>query len=447
MKKILIPFLLFVTVSASAQYRALIEKDTASLVATKSNLTTLTTKADLTKVISDSAVLQTAIATKVAAPAAYEGLVATRGLISDNFNSGMTQLMSRSVHFATQTISSLKIAIPNWYLPDGTASVETATGGTATVTASVEYPSGTYTQIKFSGSATGTIASGNTLISDYTTVSIPQNAQFWVRIYWQNPSGVIYVSTLPTSGLGTGYNGGTTGVVDYTMSNGTIGSTNTYFPPLAIIGMTTKSSIIIIGDSRAWGLGDTNADLLGNFGNLTRQLGNNFGYTNLAVSGHTLQAWLSSHAQAASLFIYATHIIDAYQYNDLFTLNITSATAISQATSVQTIVKALGKKIINVTVGPRTTSTDSWATTANQTLYNSTQNTARIAFNTWIRNGSNGEDGYIDIAAFEESYINSGKWAVNGVANFFTSDGIHESTAGNYTLNYLTRAWIQFILK
>jgi hypothetical protein len=40
MKKILIPILLFIAVSASAQYRALIEKDTTGLVATKHNLTT-----------------------------------------------------------------------------------------------------------------------------------------------------------------------------------------------------------------------------------------------------------------------------------------------------------------------------------------------------------------------------------------------------------------------
>jgi hypothetical protein len=79
MKKILIPLLLFISVTASAQYRALIEKDTVSLVGTKSDLIKKAdtsfvnskiaaipsenfdpaTKADLTKVVSDSNILAT----------------------------------------------------------------------------------------------------------------------------------------------------------------------------------------------------------------------------------------------------------------------------------------------------------------------------------------------------------------------------------------------------
>jgi hypothetical protein len=49
MKKLLIPFLLFVTVSASAQYRALIEKDTTGLVATKANLSAKADTSNITQ--------------------------------------------------------------------------------------------------------------------------------------------------------------------------------------------------------------------------------------------------------------------------------------------------------------------------------------------------------------------------------------------------------------
>src|SRR5215831_11995563 len=82
-------------------------------------------------------------------PATYQGLVGTRAtMFRFTSNQGTPSYgMSRSAHIATDNITQLGIVIPNFTLIDPG---EQASGGTATVTASVEYPAGTFTQIKFS---------------------------------------------------------------------------------------------------------------------------------------------------------------------------------------------------------------------------------------------------------------------------------------------------------
>ncbi len=93
------------------------------------------------------------------------------------------------------------------------------------------------------------------------------------------------------------------------------------------------------------------------------------------------------------------------------------------------------------TVPPITTSTDSWATTGNQTVVNG--ETPRLQFNAWARDtthwAADGITGIFDIADVCESTRNSGKWAVSGgvnalgtsIAQVMTDDGIHPLGYGN----------------
>ena len=373
------------------------------------------------------------------APGMYEGLVATRGMLPDDFFPSNSQIMSRSVHFSTQPITSLKIALANWYVkPGGGAPSETGTGATATYTASVEYPAGTYTRITFAGGNTASIASLSTVISDYVTLPtpIPANTQFWIRIWGNSPNGLIFQATNPTGSLGGGFNAGNSSspTADLTMTNGSIGSADISLSPLAIIGWTNNASMFIPGDSRGLGINDNVSDPTGNYGNITKSLGQNYGYMQLTASVEALSGWLAGSANQQSLLRYTTHVINALNYNDIWIGGKSLATCIANTTAVTSIGRALNKKVYNITIGPRTTSTDSWATVANQSVQDAGVNAIRLSYNAWVRGGGNGQDGYFDIADAEESARDSGKWKVNGSANYFTSDGIHESSAGNQAI-------------
>jgi hypothetical protein len=97
-----------------------------------------------------------------------------------------------------------------------------------------------------------------------------------------------------------------------------------------------------------------------------------------------------------------------------------------------------GKRVYQATYEPYTTSTDSWATTANQTA--DATNGDRITMNTAIRGGLGGIAGYFDIASVAESALNSGKWK----APNWTSDGLHGNQNANANFSNST-IWTPFI--
>jgi hypothetical protein len=101
-------------------------------------------------------------------------------------------------------------------------------------------------------------------------------------------------------------------------------------------------------------------------------------------------------------------------------------TLVQMQTDLTTIWTALsnrGMKVHAGTIPPGTTSTDSWATTANQTK-KATEAT-RVAFNDWIRTTPAPLAGYVETADACETARNSGFWKVNGAANYATTDGTH----------------------
>ena len=163
-------------------------------------------------------------------PPVYLGEVATRAEIPMGMAAPAagTEFMSRSFHYARQTISQLQVAFPNFYV---NATVgEQPIGGTATLTASVEYPAGTFTQLKFNGAVSATMPNGGFIVSDVAKVAIPNGAKFYVREFYQNAAGFPYTgSTIAQTNLasyGEGMLWAPVGLTDLTMG-GTVGVTNT----------------------------------------------------------------------------------------------------------------------------------------------------------------------------------------------------------------------------
>ena len=201
---------------------------------------------------------------------------------------GNHQLMSRSAQVATDNITKLKVALQNFWVNGG---VEAGNGGSTTVTASIEYPAGTFTQLKFSGSSSGTIPSGSLLFSDYATVTIPSGATFWVREFDNNASGILLNSWQVS---GEALNAAASGLSDQTLG-GTITNIGSYsHPPLAIVGPTSKAAVCIVGDSLGFGYNDTDTLLNGDIGLVAKSFPTTLAFANLSGNGLKASNYLAN---------------------------------------------------------------------------------------------------------------------------------------------------------
>ncbi|MCS6297178.1 MAG: SGNH/GDSL hydrolase family protein [Nitrospira sp.] len=357
----------------------------------------------------------------------YLGLVATRGQMPLLLNSTNRQAMSRTGRFARTDITSLQLVLANWYIPL-TTWAETGSGSTATVTASIEYPASTFTQVLFGGSPSGSISNLASLVSDAVAVSIPNGAKFWVRIYWTSTTGVLYCAQDVSGGstIGDGFETGVSGITDKTMS-GSVTASDNHYSPVAVIGLTREPSVVIVGDSIAEGEGDTVGDATGDFGLVARSIGPRFAYTNLARYADDTARFLASSTLRQALFPYASHLICQYGFNDFYNAGRTVATVYGNLSTIRGYMTALGseKRAYQTTITPYTTTTDNWATLGNQTAVSGNAN--RVTFNNLVRTGL---PFYIETADAIESSRDSGKLKVTGSAFGYTPDGGHLNTPG-----------------
>lgn len=149
----------------------------------------------------------------------------------------------------------------------------------------------------------------------------------------------------------------------------------------------------------------------------------------------------------------ATDIVSDYSINDI-TSSATFAQMQSRILTAASIAAYYGARFHQTTFAPHTSSTDSWATTANQTPSNAGQETIRTQANAWLRDGApiNGSTGVavatgdasgttiragvyghpvagvFDMAgAVEVSNGTSLVWQVNAA----TTDGLHPGDSGH----------------
>jgi hypothetical protein len=333
--------------------------------------------------------------------------------------------MSCTYHTASTDISLIQLRYPNWY------GFEQAPGGAATITSSVHYPVGTKTQITFNGTASGTIPDGGDIVSDRVPVAIPKGAAFMVRTYYQNAAGILFKSkTNQTSNaLGEGFNYGTSGIPDQTMTdNFSYVFWGNVYGPSAIIGLTSKPSVLVLGDSRGAGSGDTTAPVAGTteYGMISPSLFPGVAFINASMSGERASTFITTHSRRAALGVYCSHIINELGINDL-TVPRTAAQLLADH---QTIAGYFpGKRYYMTTLPPKSTSTDSWATVVNQTP-DATSNAQRISFNNTLRSSlPSWAKGYLELADVMESSRDSGVWKA-GYCYAADGFGIHPNSTG-----------------
>jgi lysophospholipase L1-like esterase len=361
----------------------------------------------------------------------YLGIVATHGVAPTSGSTSYFQMMSRTVHVAQDDLKSIQLVYANWYAGD-----QTLPGAAATITAAIEDVTGIVAQVTFGGSVSGSVGIRRTLVSDPVSVRLPRGTQFWVRTYQQNTWGVVYASYQQNQLLGEGSIITASGGADTTMTAGAITTngvgTGNIYAPVAIIGQTSRPSVLIIGDSRVHG--DTTTFPIpstdtSDSGMIAPCLYPSMAYITCGSSGDSASNTAGINGvRRRELNVYASHVICEMGVNDITTTASTVAGAIA---SLQTIQASMPDKPFYVTtLPPRCTSTDNFATLANQVQ--DPRNPNIIAFNDLIRSSfaSYGFTGYFDYADLYMSARDSGLWIVNGTANAWTTDGTHPNWAG-----------------
>lgn len=352
----------------------------------------------------------------------YNGISATRTGVSAqataSFDTTNKQMMARSAHIARAGISNVKIIESNFFVDSG---FEVGSGATAVIKASIEYPQGVCTQILFSGSSSGNVVNGSTLLSDGVNVSIPNGATFWVRRYWTSTGGVIYTGNIQTI-TGDNLNVGVSGIADQTVScDGITNSgSNILSIPLAIVSPIAVPSLCFLGDSITYGIGDsTSAN--GDRGAVARSIGPTFGYTNLGAPSDKAQTYVAqSHAGRGATYPYCSHKIVWYGANDLNG----GRTAAQLESDLTTVYGTLGTgaRVFQNSILPW----DSNAPTCSTVLSWEAQ---RLILNDALKGGSFGPSkGAFDTSGVVETSIDSGAWKTTPQA--WSGDCIHPNPFG-----------------
>lgn len=352
---------------------------------------------------------------------------ATRTRTCNQNSATYKQMNNRTMHINRgSSLNFVQLVFPNWY---ASVSSENSFGVTATLTAAVEYPAGTFTQVKFSGAAAGTIANGANIVSDKTFVGIPSNARYWIHSFFESTGGVFISpnNVMSVGGVAGEYCEATvSGGVDRTMTGGGTNSppfTGAGYFPVAVIGMSNVPSICCFGDSRTSGQGDDPLSDTGmfNIGELGRTLGRNFPYTLVATPGDKLSDFVNRRAKRGALAVYHTHINWGYGINDLGN----GATAAALQANCEAMYAAFSDyKQSQTTLTVQTSSTDGWTTQTGQFQVTSSQ--PRLTFNTWVRTKPAPLYAFFDVAKATQFPADQLRWKFPG----YTLDGTHETPLG-----------------
>lgn len=343
----------------------------------------------------------------------YTAEVATRAYVPDAGDTTNRQIMSRAMMYVRAAANGVQFIIPNLYVTTG--GDETGNGGnvgvyaSAATAASLEYPIGTCTQAKFSGSTSGIFATGQaTLATDLITSNLPNGALIGVRIRWVGSQGAVYEGTTQEdTTLGDAMTIGVSGVADQTVSCDTVTNTNAgqYLAPLAVIGSITGPSVCITGDSIAIGVHTVNTSL-GDLGTVAPSIGPTIPYINLARSSESAQVYLVQNAVRSSLYPYCSHQIDELGINDI----INGRTLVQLEADTETIISEFS---LATSGGPTWITTltpyTSGASLAAQSPVSATE-TTRTQFNTDSRNLTLTNSGYFDVNSSVGNSTNDSLW-------------------------------------
>ncbi|GGF86012.1 hypothetical protein GCM10010924_12080 [Rhizobium wenxiniae] len=236
----------------------------------------------------------------------------------------------------------------------------------------------------------------------FPTVDIRDGDEVLVNILQKNDNGPVYTqfqSDYCAHPLD-GYLSGTGTPFDPTQGTSAPANVITVFPR-AVLAMTCKPSVLFVGSSSIEGGQEGRTDYSGDTGLGPRSVGRLMGYTSIANAGSLL-----GHLMAASrkyrdeILPHVSHVWQGYGTNDLATGDTPAQMALRDtdyAAACRLVNPSLS--MIKPTLQPYNTSTDGWATLANQTGWegSGTNGKLRLYLNL-IRSGLAGYDVIMEMA-------------------------------------------------
>lgn len=379
-------------------------------------------------------------------------------------NGTVTSGTARLRHTVLQTSHGIVLAFSNTI---NSAGFESNGPQPITVSACIEHAVSQKTPAYFNGQRQITIAPGGTAYTDPIGVVLAKGVVFYTSTYISVASAATkfpqagYI-TLASDTEGNNYGAPGAELTNTGDANPTGGADARVYGPTAILGQPVNPASVlgIVGDSIAAGGGDVASGQ--DKGWITRALGNNYAYQRVALTGQTIAGWYIQEGgakwrqQGILERVGPTHILCELGINSIST---GFASMASQALGdgkrgPWSALSNFGVPVWVTTLTPSTTSTDAWATVANQTV--TANEAARVSYNNWIRDGapitaapssggvaaavgSTGTirmgqpghplAGYIEVADLAESARDSGKWKAG-----YTVDGLHPNQTAHAAL-------------
>lgn len=369
----------------------------------------------------------------------------SRALVGQGFVSGLSgtfvQGQSRMLMLlAAGDMTELRVVYGNWG-----GQGEAVGPGNLVVEAALECdgPLGV-ARFTWGGNNTVTIAPGHTAISDALLPAalgltvFQAGSSFWFRTGCTAVSnaGFPFSNLLGVSGEGQWAGPAFTSQINATgaMTVPSGGSTvSGMLTPFAVLGryIVAMPTLCDIGDSISAGVNDTAQSiftgLLGGNGYVGRAAytpsGGSYIYPTLKLGIGGDGATPGGYTQRATLFQYATHGLTGWGVNDVE--GASAATVFANLKTAWGLMKAAGiQYIFQALVTPKTTSTDSWATEANQTYFDTnfqpggTRDQLNVLINASV--GSNNLTGVVNFLSVVQG-IDSNKWVTPSA----TTDGLH----------------------
>lgn len=360
---------------------------------------------------------------------------------------GLNRQAARQKHVIGQSATSLAVSLNNWWM--GGTEADNTTSYTIEAM-SIESPAGLVTPILFGGGRSIFVAAGAIDVqSDELILPVTRGEEYWIKsiISVQNTGDrVPWAQTNATDlvgGQAWWYLDGATVLssIDapgaFTVVSGAAVDTRTngFRPILLGRPVSDGPSFITVGDSISMGIGDQTASVYGR-GFINRAMGGATPYPNLSFgrSGNSIGAYISG-TRWKNYMQYARHAINELLTNNVNTGN--SATLQANDITLSGQLRTGGaEKIIRTGLLVRTSSTDNYATAANQTPNAGWQdgNTVSILNAWWPSKVTDGTiDYFVPLAQIirEDSGANIDKWKT---PKLYNNDDVHPNNAGSIVL-------------
>ncbi|MDN7179098.1 hypothetical protein M0D69_13955 [Caballeronia sp. SEWSISQ10-4 2] len=389
--------------------------------------------------------------------------IATRCRPNGGINATFPFAWSRTMHINRgDSVESVQLVFAHW---GASYQGETTVAADLSIACSIEYPMGVYYQGLWNGTALGIINPGKNGTSDPISVAIPKGATFWVRT-WQNCASGTWGSSAAALQRNAPAIGspsmqcietaryGTTAADTYDATViagsgalaingfGPAGTNANGFFPLAVLGMSSVESVLVVGDSRNSGKQDSASANMGylGIGEICRSLDYTNPYCNAGFDTDQAATFVANSTYRKTMGAFHSAVHSEYAINDL-----TFGRTVAQLQASQQAIFAMfpGKLYSLSTCTPKTTSTNGWIDQDGQTVTNGGNESQRPVYNTWVRSKPLGVTAIFDVAAVVESPVNVGKWktpdgdtytnranVVVPVTAPLTGDGTHEAPYG-----------------